>query len=156
MILTLVRDLASAACTLGTITIGNLILQTLERPWVPDLGGGVCGLPDRSCVPAGTYALVRHDTPRHPKTWALVNTELGIYHEEIPAGCVGRDACLIHPANRVEQLEGCIAPGRDRAHIGGNWIVTNSGPAFEALCALVPWVDGQHQLVIEYAPGVTP
>jgi len=154
MILHLLRDLASPQCTLGTITIGSLTVQTLERPWIP-APSGLCGVPNFSCVPAGTYQLARHDTPKHPKTWALVNPELGIYHEEIPAGCIGRNACLLHPGNWAEQLEGCIAPGMTRSQMGGQWMVGESVKAFEAIQALVPWVDG-HILIIEYAPGVTP
>jgi hypothetical protein len=158
MNLALVRDYEDAQVTLGVFTVPvpapPLLLQTLELPWVP-LPGAVCGRPDRSCVAAGTYELVTHDTPRHPYTWALVNPALGVYHEldDVPRGVAEcRTAVLLHTANAAYQLEGCIGVGRQRYH-SGTWLLLQSAAGFSDLKAVVPWTNG-HQLTITYAPGV--
>jgi len=114
--LTLIRDYAGPACTLGRLIMGDLVLQTLERPWIP-YPPQLCGHPDTSCVPAGVYQLALHDTPKFPRHFALVNEALGIYHEILPRGVVGRTSCLIHAANYVTQLEGCCAVGREREFV---------------------------------------
>lgn len=149
MNLRLVRDYAGRDCTLGQMIIGALTLQTLERPWIaypPHL----CGHPDASCVPAGVYELALHDTPKFPRHFALVNESLGIYHESVPAGQVGRTACLIHAANYVAQLEGCCAVGRARQFVGDQWMVLDSRDAYAALQTALPWEPG-HSLTIEYS-----
>jgi Family of unknown function (DUF5675) len=137
------------ACTLGVFTVADLVLNTMERPWVPDPTGGAGGAPLISCVPPGLYQLVLHDTPEHPKTWALVNHELGVYHEpgDIPEGTIGRYACLIHPGNYAADVEGCIAPGMTREWNGVLWMVTSSQVAMRQLQAAVPWTTG-HTLQI--------
>lgn len=65
------RDYSGEDCTLGILTVGSLALDTLELPWIADPS---CkgGHPEKSCVPAGTYLLALHDTPDHPRTFALV------------------------------------------------------------------------------------
>jgi Family of unknown function (DUF5675) len=126
-----------------------LTLQTLERPWVPAPDGVPGGHPMISCVPAGEYQLVLHDTPQHPQTWALVNPALGVYHElaDIPPGESGRVACLIHSANLVEQLAGCISVGLARSEMDNEPDVSDSREAFAQLKAAVPWTNG-HTLTI--------
>ena len=154
MLLQLIRDVATQSYTYGRLTLGGLVLQTLELPWRPQ-PGQVCGRPDRSCVPAGTYSLALHDSHRHPRTWALVNPALGIYHEpaDVPRDCFARVACLLHVANFVDQLEGCVGLGnaRETAQPPAVW---QSGAAMRALQGALPWTGG-HELVISYAPGVT-
>src|SRR5713226_5166892 len=105
MILNLLRDHQDSQSTLGILSLAESHWQSLERPWVPDPAGNPGGHPETSCVPRGTYQLLRHDTVHHPRTWCLVNHELGVY-----AGPTHgmRDSILIHPANTVGQLEGCI------------------------------------------------
>lgn len=157
------RQLTDGTLTLGELTLTGspLALVTLELPWRP-LPNALCGRPDVSCVPAGTYQLVTHDSPRHPRTWALVAPELCVYHElgDVPPGFNQpvRIAVLIHTANWVNQLEGCIGVGRGKIHSasgGGDWYITESMLAFQDLKAAVPWTDG-HTLTIQYAPGVEP
>jgi uncharacterized protein DUF5675 len=154
MQLSLVRDY-SKECTLGILTVADLTLQTLELPWIPE-AGAPGGEPDKSCVPAGTYALETHDTADHPHTWALVNHALGVWHESPPASVgVVRTACLIHVANYVAQLLGCIGVGEERLKFSGSWSITKSALAFQDLKAVLPWVDG-NVITITYASGVAP
>lgn len=114
-------------------------IYTLERPWVPEtrlcrtsqrgVADVPCGTKGVSCVPPGIYQLDPHESEDHPKTLALYNPELWVYHVEsqVPSWKKGfaRTAVLIHPANWPEQLRGCIAPGL----IQGNGYVENSRAA---------------------------
>lgn len=154
MNLTLVRDYSGEDCTLGTLTVNGLALDTLERPWVAD-PPQLCGHPDTSCVPAGEYQLLLHDTPKFPRHFALYNPALGIYHESVPEGRFGRTACLLHVGNFVSDCEGCTLLGRDRRYIAERWMLTNSADAYRAFSAAVPWVLG-HVLTVSYSSGISP
>jgi Family of unknown function (DUF5675) len=146
----LTRDKFTAVETLGTIEVGGQTFQSIERPWVAD-SEHMGGAPGVSCVPEGTYVLVLHDTPKHPRTFALVNESLGVVHNPTPGL---RSDVLIHPANWARELEGCIAPGRERVRDNGEWMVTHSADAMRAIHALVPWTEG-HSIEIKRAtPGV--
>lgn len=134
----LVRD-PHPDCMLGVIVLQGYIWQTLERPWIAGPPGGTKGV---SCVPPGRYQLVKHDTEAHPRTFALFNAELGVYHYELPPGVQGRTACLIHVANWVSELRGCIALGMERMQNGEAWMLKQSKIAIDQFYSLVPWIDG--------------
>lgn len=146
MQLILIRDMYLSSCTLGTLQVpGTLgVFQTMERTWV---ASDVCrgGLSGVSCIPEGTYKLVRHDSPKHPMTWALVNDELDVCHNPTPGK---RSDVLIHPANYAHELEGCIAPGTGRMLTNNEWMVLSSRAAFLAIKAALPYTD-DHTIVIE-------
>lgn len=125
--ITLVRDQCGPNGTLGYIdldvgTEDDRRIYTLERPWIPApaqlRAPPPCGVKGVSCIPPGIYDLVPHSTDAHPDTFALVNPDLWIYHFEsdVPPTRrgVARTAVLFHPANYVEELRGCIAPGMTR------------------------------------------
>lgn len=157
MHLSLVRDIAGRVSTLGTLTAGELVIQTLELPWRPAPPPSLCGMRGRSCLPAGDYTLALHDTPKHPHTWALVNPTLGVYHEpgDVPHTAeFCRTACLIHIANYPDELEGCIGVGLRRSNAWGPWMILDSRKAFAALEAALPWTD-DHTLTIAYAKAIT-
>jgi hypothetical protein len=149
-----------ADCTLGFLFVIDdkgaplLSLVTMERPWIRDKDAGdLGGEKNRSCVPCGTYKLVRHDSPNHPKTWALVNHDLDVVHFEGDDGDPDEDraTCLLHSANYVNQVEGCIAPGTRTAKAspghGSTYMVCDSQKAMSLLRSLVPWTD-DHTLEI--------
>lgn len=77
-------------------TIGKLIFPdgdfvfTLERPWLDNKVS-------ISCIPEGVYVVKRDKTGRFQ--WYSI--------QDVP----GRTFIEIHPANKVNQLEGCIALG---------------------------------------------
>lgn len=149
MNITLQRTLQSSECTEGMIVLDSAVIYSLELPWVPE-DGFPGGFPDRSCVPAGLYDLALHDTAKHPKTFALVNRSLGVIHEPDPAFPNARVACLIHVANTVADLEGCIGIG-----IGhGACYISSSGIAFSYFRKDVPWVAGHTLTIID--PPVAP
>ena len=136
MIITINRDYRDASCTLGTLAVNGLKLQTMERPWVPALGT-VCGTKGVSCVPVGEYRLTQHTSEAHPKVWALVNPALAVYHwdADVPQNLAGlaRTMVLIHSANWAEELRGCIAPGKTRQKLNGRWGVFQSRDALNEL-----------------------
>ena len=142
MRLLLKRDFDDGSCSLGKLSLHDLLgnvlwsCETIERPWI---GGVVGGQPGRSCVPIGSYKLEKHDSEAHPRTWALVNHDVGVAH--FPTAGVPRAACLIHPANFAFELRGCIAPGEARLK-ADNWQVLRSRLAFSKLRELLPWEDG--------------
>lgn len=144
MNITLTRDHDDGRCTLGRLDVAGTILQSLERPWIGGPPGGTKGM---SCIPLGTYRLVRHDTEAHPRSFALVNEELSVYHHVPPLGKQGRTAVLIHVANFVSELRGCIALGLERARNGDAWMIRKSRLAVDHFYDTVPWVDG-HTLEI--------
>lgn len=139
MILTLTRDSRDDTCTLGTLMASNSVVrswQTIERPWVAQLGTPA-GRKGFSCIPAGTYRLLPHTSEAHPNVWALVNPALDVYHydADVPAAKLGlaRTTVLIHPANFASELEGCIAPGKSRMKNSGVWGVYQSRDAINEI-----------------------
>lgn len=140
MRLVLIRDTYTPNETLGTMTVNGQLYQTMERPWIPgDQPGEDGGEPHMSCVPEGTYDLVLHNTIKHPRTFALVNDALDVVHNKTPGK---RDNVLLHAANWARELEGCIAPGRERLESDSEWMVTESRACMRAILSFVPWETG--------------
>jgi len=108
--ITLVRTYGPTA-TIGRLTAGPVVFYSLELPWVYDEA-------DVSCVPEGGYELVPYESPAHGPTWCLKNESIGVYAFK-PAsqpqlvGYSVRTYCEIHSANWAEQLQGCIAIGKN-------------------------------------------
>jgi hypothetical protein len=144
--LTLQRISQSPDCTMGMILLPNSELYTLELPWVYE-ANFPGGAPDRSCVRPGIYQLALHDTPHHPKSFALVNRALGVIHEPDPTFPNARVACLIHIGNFLKDLKGCLCVGT----AAGECCVMNSAVAYGEFTAAVPWVEG-HTLTIWNPP----
>jgi hypothetical protein len=125
----------------------DFIAQTIERPWIPDptYKGGQSGV---SCVPVGTYKLEVHNSEAHPMTWALVNPDLDVIHWPDEAHPQIRALVLIHIANQVRELRGCIAVGRRRTtDQDGVMMVLDSRLAMDDLQRLLPYTNG-HSLEI--------
>lgn len=148
MNITLTRDPRSAqlaACMVGRLRVGSNDLFTLERPWIAS-PTHIGGTPGRSCVPPGVYALERHNSEAHPRSFALVNHALGVAHWDAPNM---RSVVLIHVANRVAELRGCIALGRDRLVMSATeYELRRSADAVKIFNQLVPWKEG-HTLEIK-------
>lgn len=140
-------------CTLGTLWAGDLELATIERAWILNpIGPG--GMSCESCVPDGSYKLVPHDSARFPDTYALINPDLGVYYQELPAGQRwGRTAILIHSANLAAELLGCIAVGLQHGELYGKPAVLSSRAATDKLRAML----GReiHELVIRPTAGTS-
>jgi hypothetical protein len=117
----------------------------------PALGGAVPGEP----VPAGVYRLVPHDSAKYGRIWAMVNPDLGVYHQpgDRPNG-VGRFACLwCHSGNWDQDSLGCVLIGlasgvaRDPSSGKLEPAVFNSKAGVALLKQLVPWVEHELEIV---------
>ena len=117
--------------TLGKLHVGNDVLHTLERPWV---AGSPGGMPFVSCIPDGTYQILPHVRPNGDYVLALRNPNLGVWYSttNVPDSG-GRYLILLHSANYVEQVQGCIAPGIDSIIHENRVMVTSSRRAMKVI-----------------------
>lgn len=102
MELKVLRTDANEHRTIGVFLLnGTNIAFTLERPSTD---------PVHPSIPAGRYRVSLYHSPHWEKD----------YPEGVPLieGVPGRSFIEIHPANFVEQLEGCIALGEIRSDNG--------------------------------------
>lgn len=103
---------------------GNEICKTIERPWLDNQQRV-------SCIPDGEYDLIPHQSPRFGQCYAIDGEQHGV----TIFGPSQRTHILIHVANRVDQLQGCIGVGMDFGVLkdkqGRNqWAVLDSRTAF--------------------------
>lgn len=92
-------------------------------------------LPDKqnqkkiSCIPEGTYSVKREKSNSHFK-----------YVHFSVLSVPNRSGILIHIANYVSQLMGCIAPGRDLVDMNGDRLpdVNYSNVVMKELATLLP------------------
>lgn len=99
--------------TLGQLRIGDFACWTLELPWRDNE-------PNVSCIPEGTYEVA----PDLEGRWTGY-PEL----QDVP----GRTEIIIHPANEVGEIQGCIAPGMTRFLTDSAVRVGQSRLAYNAL-----------------------
>lgn len=126
--LILERKLTSDQGTFGRLSSPGLSLYTAELPWRDNLQ-------NISCIPAGTYKCVPHQSTKYKGSFRLL---------AVP----GRDFILIHHGNwagdKVKGLrsdsDGCILVGTDAGEIFEQQAVKNSG---EAMRMLADWAGGQ-------------
>lgn len=136
--------------TTGLFTVTALIYASVELRWDNNL-------PDKSCVPEGTYELVPYDSPKHGPTWYLKNEALGVGGADTT-----RSFCELHAANFARQLEGCIALGLmgnpmfDPATGEVSPAVEDSRPAIAQLLADLTPMSYGHTLNITSADGPPP
>ena len=92
------RFKSDAKQTLGELIYnGVTVAKTLELAWNNNNNR-------ISCIPTGTYKVVRRTTPKYGNHFHILN---------VPH----RDFILIHNANYHYQLLGCIAVGKDHIDI---------------------------------------
>jgi len=110
----------------GTLVTPRHSYQTLELPWRDNR-------PSASCIPEGVYTLGQR------RSGVVERTTGGKYLrgwevQNVP----GRTFIMLHPANTIDDLAGCIAPGlstgvlpdRNRAQ---QWAILNSLAAYKML-----------------------
>jgi hypothetical protein len=140
--ITLTRDMRTEGETIGWLRYNVKKWATIERTWVPSVltPAGEKGV---SCLPCGEFRIEAHDSEAHPKSFALVNHALDVYHwpHEVPAAkrSYARTVCLIHPANWAHELRGCVAPGKERKYdqSKGRWEVRHSRDAMNEIRSLL-------------------
>jgi hypothetical protein len=142
--------------TTGKLFAGELVLHTMERPWLNNDPAND-GDDLISCVPPGQYLLVPHASAKFGQTWALVNHKLQVVHQpaDIPPKAEGnwRAAILIHTGNWVRDVIGCIAVGLGANHPAKDEpMVTQSRQAMAQLRELLGPMTRGHQLTIEGPP----
>lgn len=99
----------------GRLVYGDFRSFTVERPWTGNT-------PRESCIPDGTYDLQWFDSPKFGPTWAIVGGTVSLY----PNAAAKRALVLIHAANTMDDLLGCIGLGAGLGTINGKWGVVNS------------------------------
>lgn len=110
----LVREPSTDKGTFGEMFEGaESICKTIERPWLENKNGV-------SCIPEGSYVMKLVDTPHHGFVYEV---------QDVP----NRTAILIHVANVMTDLEGCIGVGSYIADSVKNGLpgVTNSSATFK-------------------------
>jgi hypothetical protein len=101
---------------------GSQVCCIAERPWLNNQ-------PGKSCIPEGTYNLLPHESPKFGHCYVVSAESLGV----TPYGPSLRTHVLIHKANLVSQLLGCLAPGISFGVVNNEWAVMSSAVAFNAL-----------------------
>lgn len=113
--------------TLGELALPDgEYLQTLELPWLDNAIG-------LSCIPEGQYVVDRDEHGRH-QWYRLRDSQVA-----------PRSAIEIHPANRLEHLQGCIAPCIDITFIDGQPFASRS---IEACKKILRWY-GDDSFILE-------
>lgn len=117
---TLTRYQSADTGTFGKLTDDNsgFLCYTCELPWYNNM-------PGKSCIPTGTYAVVKHNSAEHPDTWELLN---------VP----NRVGILIHNGNTEHDSEGCIIVGNPTGIIEGLPAVLHSVDTLNMLRKTLP------------------
>jgi hypothetical protein len=103
--------------------------KVLELPWKNNSR-------NVSCIPAGTYEAVKHNSPKFGPSFWLQNV-------------IGRSEILMHfgnfagsknPRTRIPDTRGCLLPGKSFTDIDGDGIldVTHSKATMEHLFSIMP------------------
>ena len=124
--LILIREKASDKQILGRLSIQDEFNSTvfschsLELPWINNQR-------NISCIPTGTYQVVKRRSPKYGTHFHIL---------DVP----NRDLILIHEANHVHELRGCIAVGDQVLDIDGDHLpdVLNSIKTKNKLLSLLP------------------
>ena len=100
MRLQLFRIAQSPVATYGVLLYEGIpFALTLERPWL-------FNRKSESCIPVGTYKVIRVQSPKHGNTFQVQNV-------------TGRDGINFHKGNLEGDTEGCILVGEQFEPING-------------------------------------
>lgn len=110
MILELERFAYSPMGTFGRLRANGFECFSIEEVWNDNR-------PNISCIPVGTYRLKRGNFPKHKEAFQVM---------DVP----NRTAILIHVANTIKDIEGCIGPGEKLGMLGDHWAVLGSQLAY--------------------------
>jgi len=128
--------------TFGDLVLdGEKLCEVLERPWLDNK-------PFESCIPEGEYIMQWYDSPKFGRTIALTGGTVSLSKSTTHA----RYGVLMHIANRVSELEGCLAPGSRLGVLGREWAVMASGDAMRRLKPILEReiAEGRNILVITH------
>jgi len=120
------RKVSNEMQTQGVLSIFNLEgkviykCNTLELGWKDNQR-------NISCIPTGSYKVVKHSSPRYKECFWVKNVE-------------GRSEILIHAGNFFSDTRGCILPGRSHTDLDydGFEDVTASRATLKELLSILP------------------
>lgn len=122
--LTLKRISQGPGGTFGVLLNDQFPLCTTCEPnWNDNLPGDDQTPP--SCIPAGVYTCIPHDSQKHPNVWEISNVQ-------------GRTAILIHEGNTTKDTEGCVLAGNGFNIFGQVPGVINSDDTISKLRKILP------------------
>lgn len=110
----------------GRFVYGDFRAFTVERPWLNNEAR-------KSCIPEGMYTLHPHESPKFGTTFALEGDTVSVY-----PGTKARSLVLIHAANTMDDLLGCIALGSTLGTVNDKWAVINSRATVNEFLAKAP------------------
>lgn len=118
----------------GSYLLDDWSCYVVERPWLDNR-------PNVSCIPEGTYPLVRSTYYRggYP-CWEI-------------KGVPGRSDIKIHKGNTIDDLLGCQAPGMGLGYLNGKWAVISSGLAFDRLMQVTSDWPEENEIAIYRGKG---
>jgi hypothetical protein len=130
------RFMYSDMGTFGVLSINNTpVCLTVERPWLDNQ-------PNISCIPEGFYKLGLRDSGIVSRT-TKGRHERGYEVRDVP----GRTYIMIHIANSMSDLKGCIGVGKRFGWMTNKLGVTTSAITFdEVMTALLP--EEEHTIEI--------
>jgi len=119
--------------TFGRIIIPEFECYTVERPWLDNK-------PRVSCIPEGEYRLV------------LGSYNRGGYPAYEVMDVPGRSLIKIHIGNTIDDVIGCIAPGKALGYLERKWAVTSSKKAFAEFMGAMAGIEESTLRIGHYAP----
>lgn len=128
--------------TFGRLTVGDQSWFTVELPWEANKA-------KVSCIPEGVYTLTKRFSPVVKRS-SGGEFEVGWEITNVP----DRTFIMLHPGNTIDDLLGCISPGKSLGFLKNKWAVTASRNAFRemmsAMDAETKWELLIHQVEAAY------
>ena len=106
---------------------------TVERPWLDNK-------PRESCIPEGTYKI------------RLGTYNRGGYPAYEVLGVPDRSLIKIHVGNTIDDVIGCIAPGKALGFLERKWAVTSSKKAFKEFMIAMQDIEESTLQITSFRP----
>ncbi|MCL6416146.1 DUF5675 family protein [Aestuariirhabdus sp. Z084] len=117
----------------GRILIPEFECFTVERPWLDNK-------PRQSCIPEGEYDL------------RLGTYNRGGYPAYEVLDVPDRTLIKIHVGNTIDDVVGCIAPGKSLAYMERKWAVSSSKKAFGEFMEAMAGIEQTRIRIVHYSP----
>ena len=116
--------------TFGAMVFENIpFAVSLELPWLDNQ-------PRVSCIPAGEYICKRVNSPKFGNTFEVTNVS-------------GRTHILLHKANKLSDLLGCIGVAEEFGKLGNESGVLNSKHGYNEFMALMDDTDEFRLIIVD-------
>lgn len=126
--------------TFGRLKVGNKEWYTVERPWEENKQR-------ISCIPEGVYKL------RQRLSEVVQRTSGGAYARGWEVTNVpNRTFIMLHVGNTMDDLAGCISPGKSLTFLKGKWAVASSRVAFDEMMAAMASEEEWELTISQYKP----